>query len=63
MINAKILNFYVNILNSDNPYLINLKSYYRCNSFIKIGVCRIFVAEYGVADIFDNDIMALNARI
>ncbi len=32
-------------------------------SFIKTGLCRIFVAEYGVADIFDNDIMALNARI
>ncbi len=52
MINAKILNFYVNILNSDSPCLINLKSYYKCNSFIKIGLCRIFVAEYGVADIF-----------
>ncbi len=63
MINAKILNFYMNILNSDSPCLINLKSYYRSKSFIKIGLCRIFVAEYGVADIFDNDIMALNARI
>ncbi len=63
MINAKILNFYMNILNSDSPCLINLKLYYRCKSFIKIGLCRIFVAQYGVADIFDNDIMALNARI
>ncbi len=63
MINAKILNFYMNILNSDSPCLIKLKSYYRSKSFIKIGLGRIFVAEYGVADIFDNDIMALNARI
>ncbi len=63
MINAKILNFYMNILNSNSPCLSNLKQYYRSKSFIKTELCRIFVTEYGVADIFDNDLMALNARI
>ena len=63
MINSKMLKFYMKMLNSKSPCLVNLKSYYRNDAFIKKAICEIFDKEYNIGNIFDNDLMAVNARI
>ena len=43
--------------------MLSLKDYFRYNSFIRKNVTEIFLNDYDVVDMFDNDRSAIMSRI
>ena len=59
----RMFNFYLSIVNSKNKSMLSLKYYFCYNSFIRKNVAEIFLNDYDVIDVFDNDRSAIMSRI
>ena len=59
----RMFNFYLSIVNSENKSMLSLKYYFCYNSFIRKNVAEIFLNDYDVVDVFDNDRSEIMSRI
>ena len=59
----RMFNFYRSVLRAKNHFINKLKYYWNSVADIKINIERIFVSEYDVTDVFNNDADAIIARI
>ena len=61
--NNKIFNFYLSITKSENKSLMSSKYYFSHKSFIRKNIAEIFLNDYDVTNVFDNDKSAIMSRI
>ena len=59
----RMFNSYLSIVNSKNKSMLSLTYYFCYNSFIRQYVSEIFLNDYDVVDVFDNDKSAIMSRI
>ena len=58
-----MFNFYLSIVNSENKSILSLKYYFCYNSFIRKNVAEVFLNDYDIINVFDNDRSAIMSRI
>ena len=59
----RMFNFYLSIVNSENKSILSLKYYFCYNSFIRKNVAEVFLNDYDIINVFDNDRSAIMSRI
>ena len=58
-----MLNFYLSIIKPENKSMMSLKYCFIYNSFIRKNIAEIFLNDYDVTNVFDNDRSAIMSRI
>ena len=59
----RMFNFCLSNVNSKNKSMLSFKYYLCYNSFIRKNVAELFLKDYDVVDVFDNDRSAIMSRI